>query len=110
MIKTTGIELKRFINDDEYWPDGSWYEFVEFFINGEPFEDAGIEDFLRDDDIVKMSGGEVTCRAGYLLDFERFFKAWRKKQSTDTFVIECDKSKTADIKAAVNSLGGKVIK
>jgi len=41
---------------------------------------------------------------------ESWFRAWRKKQTTTSFVVECEIIDKAEVIAAIIAAGGKVVK
>lgn len=110
MIKTTGAEYKRFYNDPTAWPDDSWYEDVELLVNGvELTPELGVVD-IHDDAVINLSGGVVFgLPNGTETSVEAHFKRWRKRQTTTTFLVECDMDKVDEVKAAVKAAGGKVV-
>lgn len=111
-IKTTGAEFKRFYNDDVYWPpaDGIWHEDEILTVNGVVQEDGVDTDAIPDEAEVKIEGGIVFGRDwdGNEPSFEAYFKRWRKKQNTASFLVECDLSILEAVKAAVKAAGGRV--
>lgn len=110
--KTTGIELKAFCNDPEFWPDGVIHEEEEIIVNGVDFLDMGDADIndIQDDDIVKISYGIVFKGDEYnkLGSFESYFKKWQKSKKIDILMVVCDKDKTEQVRAAIITAGGKV--
>lgn len=108
MIKTNGAEFKRFLNDDKFWPESSWFEEETVTINGAEDYDWNIEK-ISDTDVITVSGGIV-----YIDDmsdeptFEAYFRHWRKKQATATFIVECPVDNADALKAKIKEHGGKV--
>lgn len=112
--KTTGAEIKRFYRDPEFWPEdgGDTYHDDEVVtVDGTPMnEDQGIEG-IPDAAVVTISGGIVFSKKwdGGEPSFETYFRRWKKKQSTVSFIVECDASKRDAVVAAVKAAGGKVL-
>ena len=106
-VKTTGAEFKRFCNDPEFWPEGAWHEGDEILADG---EEADILDEIPGNAVVSITGGIVFGIEGEEPSLESLFKAWRKKQTTTSFVVECKIVDKAEVIAAVIAAGGKVTK
>ena len=109
-VKTTGAEFKRFYNDKEFWPEGTWHEDELITVDGDDQEGGFDVDALRDESEVRIEDGVVF---GPQFDqnepsFEAYFKRWKKKQTTTVFVVECDIAKADAVKAAVKAAGGRV--
>ena len=102
-VKTTGAEFKRFYNDAEFWPEGVWHEDDVILANG---EEVDIIDDIPETAAVAITGGVVFGLEGEEPSLEAWFRKWRKKQTTASFVVECDVSKQADIIAVIISTGG----
>ena len=106
-VKTTGAEFKRFYADSEFWPEGAWHEEEEILADGErPY----ILDEIPDNAVVSITGGIVFGIEGREPSLESWFRAWRKKQTTTSFVIECEIVDKAEVIAAIIAAGGKVVK
>ncbi len=111
-VKTNGAEFKRFYDDNEFWPEGTWHEDEDITVGGE-IQDGGIDtETLSDDARITIDGG---CVFGPQFDenepsLETYFRRWRKKQTTASFVVECDIAKVESVKSAVMAAGGKVSK
>lgn len=110
MVKTTGAEFRRFYQDKNWWDNDSgniWVEDETIIINGQE-QTEGVElDAINDSDAVVIDEGSV-----FGLDdetsLETYFRRWRKKQNTVSFLVECDISKRDGIKAAIKAAGGRV--
>lgn len=108
--KTTGAEFKRFYTDESVWTEGIYHGDDEMTLNGKrygpgefPYED------VQDDATVTLHAGFVANEKGDDLgSFEGEFIKWRKRQTTATFVVECDIGLTHLVKAAIKAVGGKV--
>ena len=108
--KTTGAELKRFYADEEFWPAGDVYHEDECIT----VDGADRPSHVDIDQI--PDGANVTVAHGCIIglsdgdepSFEAYFKRWRKKQTTASFVVECDLAKKAELVALLKANGGKV--
>lgn len=111
--RTTGAEFKRFMTDPAYWPNDAgdtYYDEEELVVNGAPLDSETDIETLADDDVVTIEGGIVFSPlwVGKEPSFEAFFKQWRKKQTSVTLLIECDRAVLEAVKAAIKAAGGKV--
>lgn len=108
--KTTGEEFKRFYNTKELWEDERYHEDETVTVNGNEVDEFDFDySNIPDDAVVTIDGG-IVMGGGFDGDepsFETYFKRWRKKQSTATFIVTCHVSKADEIKAAIKAAGGK---
>jgi hypothetical protein len=110
-VKTTGAEFKRFYADDTIWPDDVWHEDEvviaageEWSLTGEPYEN------IPDAAIVRIDGGGIFgLPDDKEVSFEGYFKAWRKRQATVSFLVECDKAKLDELKAMIKTAGARAL-
>lgn len=110
-VKTTGAEFLAYYHDTAAWPDDQYHEAETITVNGVEIEEgADIQSLISITDEVTLSGGEILDGPREWRSMEAHFKAWRKLQSTETFLVTADKSTAEAVKAAVTSAGGKVIK
>ena len=108
MIKTNGSEYKRFYDDETAWPDDAWHEGELLLVNGDEWTQGVTE--IPDNAIINLSGGAVyDLPNGGEPSMELHFSRWRKRQTTATFLVECDLAKLGDVKAAIKAAGGKVL-
>lgn len=108
--KTSGKELKAFYADDSFWKEGVWHEDEEILVNGQSVEDLEIGG-LKDTDEISITGGYVfgpDWERSNGPTFESFFRRWKKRQTTTTFVVQCDLSQADAIKAAIRAAGGRI--
>ena len=107
-IKLTGAQLKAFLNDTEFWPEGRWMDDDVVERNGEVEEDF---DWLSaaDTDSIKLIDGVVFedngDEVGGLVPLAR---RWLKAQTSTCFLVTVDKTKEEEIKALIRKAGGKV--
>ena len=106
-VKTTGAEFKRFYADSEFWPEGASHEGEEILADG---EEADTLDGISGNAVVSITGGIVLGIKGKEPSLESWFRAWRKKQTTASFVVECEVVDKAEVIAAIIAAGGKVTK
>jgi hypothetical protein len=111
VIKTTGAEWKAFNNDEAYW--GDFYIDDEVVtVNGNPVDRYEFDAHkLNDADKLEIDGGWVADQAvgsekEYSLD--KFFKTWRKQQTTEFLSVEVPKENADAVRAAIVAAGGKV--
>ena len=106
-VKTTGAEFKRFYADSEFWPEGASHEQEEILADG---EEPDIVDEIPDNAVVSITGGIVFGIEGKEPSLESWFRAWQKKQTTTSFVVECEIVDKAEVIAAIIAARGKVVK
>jgi len=109
-VKGTGAEFLAFYQDPEFWPKGAWHDDTLIWIDGEFYE--GSEDYatvIQPTSKVRIEGGGVyDLPNGREASFETHFKAWRKKQTTTTFVVSGPKGRADEMKALLKANGFKV--
>lgn len=95
-ITLSGAEMKEFWDDPSVWNEETYTEQLTLNINGIDNDDAEI-DKLNPTDVVIVTGGyfcdENAVEPPELVDV---IKAWRKKKTRKTLVVEFD---TADEEA-----------
>src|SRR5690554_3431021 len=109
-VKTTGAEIRAFLDDDKFWTQKgeSWAEEVEFEINGSVTYDLSPVT-LNDNDQIKLVNGYVCMeQEEEVVSLTTFFRRWRKTQTTTYLSVEVPKDKTDIVKAAIKAAGGKV--
>jgi len=106
-VKTTGAEFKRFYADSEFWPEGASHEGEEILADG---EEADTLDDIPGNAVVSITGGIVFGIEGKEPSLESWFRAWRKKQTTTSFVVECEIVDKDEVIAAIIAAGGNVVK
>lgn len=126
LIKTTGAKFRAFWIDPEFWPDTpvsskephTWVEDEVIVINGTQWDfdgDVELQDFIKDDDIVKFGEGCVFNPRGMKSEecsFSSYFKAWEKKQTVDIITVQLPKGGAAllRLKEFLDHHGGKLLK
>lgn len=114
-VKTTGKVLKAWFADDSEWPPGLWFEEEVVTRNGVEVEDFfDFAHMASDDDIVCVEDGQVFMdhgdyRGSRLGSVAGKLKAWIKRQNVATVLIEINKDRLDDLRAAVEAVGGKVL-
>jgi hypothetical protein len=108
MVKTTGIEFKRFVNDEAYWPDDAWFDGTDIYVGGECF-DGNIEE-IPDDAAMSFQYGVVFIGNKEVVAIETHFKRWKRKQTVKVFLAECDIARFESVVAAITAAGGKLVK
>jgi len=109
-VKTTGVEFKKFFQDDTVWVENAYMQDEEMTI-----DDVDID--LDYDLYSTPDTAIVTILAGIFVDereethpLEAVFRKWRKKQKTATFIVEADKDIADEVKAACRAAGGKILR
>lgn len=109
MIKTTGAEFKRYLNDDTFWPEGAYYDDEILTVDSREWTREEGTDAIPDSAVVRIEGGVVLSPHGHFIQsMENHFKKWRKHQKATTIIVECDFDRLDELKAAIKSAGGKV--
>ena len=110
-VKASGIEVKAFYSDPEYWPEGVWHEDEILEIDGILVEEGSVDlSIISDTCIVSISDGYVTNKEGKDLgSFEKYFKRWRKSQDSVFLLIEIKKNNIETMELIIKSNGGKII-
>lgn len=104
-IKTTGMELKAFWNDESVWPADSYVDGVYLKVNGKDSdsEDIGV---LNDSDQVVLEDGYFCDANDEGENLLTVFKRWRKKQTTTYLSVSCPKNLEEAVRAAIKAAGG----
>ena len=107
-VKTSGAELKAFFDDDSFWPSDTYYDGSMFVVDGAKYEDdlCKIDDFAN----VVIDGVVVIERKDRRINLARFFNKWKERQTTETVVVEVQKSRVTELLDAVRLAGAKRIK
>lgn len=109
-MKTTGAEFKRFYKDPEIWMGEAYHDDVDLKSDGvEVGMDVDYLD-LSDNSIIEFTDGVIVYPSGEYITFVGAFKAWAKKQTACTFIVECNIDLQEQVKLAVKKAGGKVSK
>lgn len=109
--KTTGAEFKAFIQDEAYWKGDAYFEDELLIINGEHrYDDLDLDyTSIEDAAIITIEGGVVHDSPHWAdkenPSLETFFRRWKKQRETQTLVIEVNKSRLIEVKAALKGLG-----
>ena len=114
-VKTTGAEFKRFYNDKEFWPEGAatgeetWHEDEVVLVDGEVW-DVEFEEIPDEARVTVQYGAVYNAMFGSSeTSFESYFRRWKKKQDTVSFVVECKNEDAELIKQYVKNAGGRVL-
>jgi hypothetical protein len=107
--KTTGLELKKFMNDQFVWKDGRYLEDEEISIDGG--EPCSVDEFnaINDSSIVVIHSGVICDEDNNYETLESEFRKWRKRQSTLTLLVEVSSDKVDKVKKAIKDAGGRVV-
>lgn len=102
-MKTTGAIWNAYLSS---WPEGQWFDDSDEAINGTPLDGGEAP-----------ANAEVTFTCGVVyrddddregVSLVRHFRRWLKEQSVAFVQCEVPKDRLDELKAAVQSLGGKV--
>jgi hypothetical protein len=109
-MKCTGVELKRFHDDNQFWPEDAYFDDLELEVNGKVVaDDFSITDDLQPNDQVRILAGWVHGIDGNLdCPFETYFRRWRRKQETAYLSVAVPRDRLDALKAAIAAAGGKV--
>lgn len=110
--KTTGAELKRFYADQEFWPGNGdvYHEDESITVDGADLQyHIDIGQIPDDAKVTVAHGCIIGLSDGDEPSFEAYFKRWRKKQTTASFVVECGIDKREALAALIKANGGKVV-
>lgn len=110
MIKTTGLEFKRFYADPAWWPEDNgrtWYEEEYIEVDGKEFDGDDYID-IKDGSVVRISAGIVRKEEKYIDTFEGYFRRWRQSQKEAVFLVTVTKEKSEAVIAAIRAAGGRV--
>lgn len=108
MIKTTGIEFKRFYNDKTIWLDGMCHEDEVLLVDGAYPGELPYESIPDDAVVTIQDGGVFGLSDEKDTSFENFFRLWQKRGELRTLVVECPVDQLEAVKAAVHAAGGVV--
>jgi len=100
MIKTTGLEFKRFYDD----PDE-----LELYINDVHWVGDSDLETVGDSYKIKIGSGIILYGDGSDADFCKVFRGWIKKQTTVILMVECPKEKAQFLESGIKELGGMII-
>jgi len=112
MVKTTGKEFKEFYGDDSYWQPHIWVDDIEVTANDVPFDvDARDVGDIDDKAVVRIHQGVVFFdqEAEKFQTLEKFFKGWRSKQNSQTFVISVPNEDIGIFKQVVKNHKWKLV-
>lgn len=110
MIKTTGKEFKEFYGDDTYWPSDMWVDDVHITADDMPFDTEDL-DKLSDNAVVRIYRGIVFYDQDgeKFISFTSFFKRWRDKRNSQTFIISVPHADVGILKTVVKNHKWKLI-
>ncbi len=109
MVKTNGVEFKKFYADDAFWGDNQWHEDEEVYVEGVLYQDD--YDIIPNDSTVTMKNGLVTNGDGYdICSFSSYFRRWRKTQSHSTIIVTCPGDKVEMLTKIILTFEGCEVK
>jgi hypothetical protein len=122
-VKCTGAEFLGFYNDKDWWfseQDGNlkpeeehtYWEGASILVNGEPTAEYEFdyETGIKPTDSISVNGGvvlgKVVGKEGPTV--EAYLRNWLKAKSTTSFVVECYKALTEQIRDLITKAGRKI--
>lgn len=109
-VRMVGKEFLDFYGDDEFFQkhNATGAADAEILVNDKKLSKSWGPDDVKPSDKVVIVSGFVDWEGGGMV-LEKFFKQWRKAQSTTSFLVTCPKEDYAEITDIVKTLGGKVL-
>jgi hypothetical protein len=109
MIRSTGLEWKRFYGDPSVWKDGAYHDDSKILVDGVDAEENQIDLSLIDDaaKVELHSGAFFPDGSGDPEELNDVFRKWRKAQTMSSFVVEVPNDRVEEAKAAIRGLGGR---
>lgn len=110
-VKISGLQFKAFMNDAAVWPDGMMYDDEVISVDGVTLDKTLDPEEVADTAKVVVTGGymENLDTMEEHGDFEACIKRWLKVQRTIVLMVEVDRDKEVDTRAAIKALGHRVI-
>jgi len=113
MTKLNGAEWKAFYSDKTFWPEGEdsrIHDDVVIHLNGQPSNQMMADpDSISDtDELIIESGYVATRQQEYICDLDWYFKGWKEKQTSVSFVVTCEPGRVRSIQAAIFDAGGEI--
>lgn len=105
-LKINGAQFKAWQAADWGHPDAHWDDYM-MLIDGVEVEDYDT-DALADTAVIEIYGGVVFIGSKEMSP-KAHFNRWDKAQTTASVVVEIDKERLEELKAAVKAIGGKVV-
>ncbi|MFA6354049.1 MAG: hypothetical protein WCW93_03905 [Candidatus Paceibacterota bacterium] len=109
MIKTTGLEFKRFYDDSEVWVDGAYHDDLELYINGTQWMGDTDLEVIDNTDKIRIGSGVILYDDGTYADFCKVFRGWLKKQTTVILTVEVPKEKAQILESGIKGMGGRIV-
>jgi len=109
MIKTTGLEFKRFYDDPEIWAKDAYHDELELYINDVHWMGDSDLETVEDSDKIKIGSGVIIYDDNSDADFCKIFRNWVKKQTTSILIVECPNAMINVIKAGIKTHGGRIV-
>jgi len=111
MVKTTGIEFKRFYNDPLIWTQDAYHDDDFFIVDGKEIDECeDIITAIKDASKVEIHSGVIIYPDGSDIDMILAFKKWKKAQTITVLIVELEKTSVDNFIAMVKEFGAKVIK
>jgi hypothetical protein len=97
-MKTTGLELKRFYNDEAFWPEGAWIDEWHIEVGGTEVDPDDIET-IPDEAKASFQGIVfLEAHSNNWITLDTFFHRWKKQQTHTIALVELPKDQLEDLK------------
>lgn len=106
-FKTNKDNYQLFLQDDEIWPEGAYYDFCELKVNGKTVDVFDLESIKATDKLVISFGTVFDGDGNEIMQLEALYKKWLKKQKTQAYIVEIETSHEDELRKFIKSLGGK---
>jgi hypothetical protein len=110
-MQITGKEFNKFMDDDNYW---GVYVLDEWSltINGKgyssDYDSMDLSSLDPDAKISMIYGYVVDEVTDKTVDFKKFFKEWREKETHTFFTVKVPKEHFSSVKKAIQESGGEI--
>jgi len=107
-FKTSGYNLKKFLDDDEIWPETGYCDDMTFLVNGKEVEDCAE---INDSDVVVVTGGMVKSEIENedICMLSTLYKKWKRTQTHETILVNIPKTNRKTFDELLKSLGARTI-
>jgi hypothetical protein len=110
VVKTTGLEFKRFYFDEAYWKDIDYVDDDLIMVDGVEWDPDREKEDIPNESKVVIEGGYLVDHSGERLSesFEAFFKKWKKLSNRKILIVSIPKDRESRLKELLKEVGGKI--
>ncbi len=111
-VRMDGVTFKRYFEDNQAWPEGTYYDDAEILIDGTPFTDGVDTDALADNAIIEIRDGLILHESDVGVDGTSLVshaRRWLKQQTLQRLIVEVDADKLDAVRMAVKAAGGVIL-